>query len=92
MRGDAASYATGPLAASGKFIGSSARPGIADRDEIDIARENYAGFVDVELDINDAFLVAAALRYENYSDFGGNVSGKLAARYKITDSFAVRGS
>ncbi|WP_353199520.1 TonB-dependent receptor [Sandarakinorhabdus sp.] len=92
MRGDAASFATGPLAASGKFIGSSARPGIADRDEIDIARENYAGFVDVELDINDAFLVAAALRYENYSDFGGNVSGKLAARYKITDSFAVRGS
>ena len=92
MRGDLAAYTTGPLATQGKFIGSSARPGIADRDEIDIRRENYAGFVDAELDFNDAFLVAAALRYENYSDFGGNISGKLAARYKITDSFALRGS
>ena len=92
MRGDEAAYATGPLATVGKFIGSSARPGIADRDEIDIRRENYAGFVDAELDFSEAFLVAAALRYENYSDFGGNVSGKLAARYKFTDSFAVRGS
>lgn len=91
-RGDPASFATGPLATQGKFIGSSARPGISDRDEIDIQRENYAGCVDAELDVNDAFLVAAALRYENYSDFGGNVSGKLAARYKITDSFAIRGS
>ncbi len=92
MRGDLESYITGPLAVSGKFVGSSARPGIADRDEIDINRNNYAGFVDAELDFSDAFLVAAALRYENYSDFGGNVSGKLAARYKITESFAVRGS
>lgn len=92
QRGDLASYVTGPLAAQGKFIGSSARPGIADRDEIDIRRQNYAGFVDAELDFSDAFLVTAALRYENYSDFGGNVSGKLAARYKLTDSFAVRGS
>ncbi len=91
-RGDLASYVTGPLAAQGKFIGSSARPGIADRDEIDISRSNYAGFIDVEADFSDAFLVAAALRYENYSDFGGNVSGKLAARYKLSESVAVRGS
>jgi len=91
-RGDVASYVTGPLAAQGKFIGSSARPGIADRDEIDIKRNNYAGFIDAEVDFSDAFLVAAAVRYENYSDFGGNVSGKLAARYKLTDSFAIRGS
>jgi iron complex outermembrane recepter protein len=37
-------------------------------------------------------LVTTALRYENYSDFGGNLSGKLAARYKLTDALAIRGS
>ena len=30
--------------------------------------------------------------YEDYSDFGDNVSGKLAARYDFTESFALRGS
>ncbi|MEJ7673846.1 MAG: TonB-dependent receptor [Chitinophagaceae bacterium] len=38
------------------------------------------------------FLVATALRYENYSDFGSNLSGKLASRYKIGKNFAIRGS
>ena len=42
--------------------------------------------------MSDAFLVTTALRYENYSDFGGNLSGKFAARYKITDQVALRGS
>jgi outer membrane receptor protein involved in Fe transport len=33
-----------------------------------------------------------ALRAEDYSDFGSNLSGKLAARYDFTESFALRGS
>ena len=32
------------------------------------------------------------MRVEDYSDFGSNVSGKLALRYDFTDSFALRGS
>jgi iron complex outermembrane receptor protein len=27
-------------------------------------------------------------RYEYYSDFGGNIAGKLAARYKFSDKFS----
>ena len=34
----------------------------------------------------------SALRAEDYSDFGSNVSGKVAARYDFTESFALRGS
>jgi iron complex outermembrane recepter protein len=91
-RGDLASYQIGPLALSGRTSGSNGRPGYAPADENDLSRSNVAAFFDVELDFSDAFLVTTALRYENYSDFGGNLSGKLAARYKLSDALAVRAS
>jgi iron complex outermembrane receptor protein len=91
-QGSPESFEVGPLASEGKDIGSSARPGIADIDENDLSRSNTAFYVDVEKDFSDKFLLAAALRFENYSDFGGNLSGKLAGRYKLTDNFAIRGS
>ena len=37
-------------------------------------------------------MVQYAIRYENFSDFGSTVNGKLAARYRFTDAFAVRGA
>jgi len=89
-RGSLQSYDAGPLAANGKDVGSSARPGIQDDNELD--RSNIGVYADVELDVTDAFLVATAVRFENYSDFGGNISGKLAARYKLTPTVSVRGS
>ena len=63
---------------------------MAPADEIDISRTNVGAYVDVETDINDALLIATALRFEDYSDFGSNLSGKLAARYKLFDAFALR--
>ena len=92
IRGSPESYAIGPLAASGKATGSNGRPGYSPDDETDITRSNIAGFVDVEADLSDALLLTAALRYENYSDFGGNLSGKFAGRFKLTDDLAIRGS
>jgi iron complex outermembrane receptor protein len=91
-QGSLASYQVGPLALSGKAVGSSGRPGIAPADEVDLSRTNVGAYVDVESDITAALLLATALRYEHYSDFGSNLSGKLAARYKLTDNFAIRGS
>ena len=91
-RGSLESYQVGPLAFGGRAVGASGRPGIAPEDEIDISRTNVGAYVDVESDISDSLLVATALRFEDYSDFGSNLSGKLAARYKLTDAFSVRGS
>lgn len=91
-RGDPASFAVGPLTASGRTAGSNGRPGFALADENDISRRNIAAFIDLEADISDALLLTTALRYENYSDFGGNLSGKLAARYKLSAAIALRGS
>ncbi len=91
--GDNASYAIGPLAlSSGKTPGSSGRPGIALADRTNKSRTNFAVFIDIESDFTEKILVAAAGRYENYSDFGSNLSGKLATRIKFTDNFAFRAS
>jgi len=89
--GSPESYQVGPLAEEkGKDIGASARPGIQDAN--DLSRSNVGIYADVEADISEALLLTGAVRFENYSDFGGNLSGKLAARYKIKENFAVRGS
>ena len=58
---------------------------------IDENRRAIGVYLDLESDITDRLLVSAAVRYENYSDFGGNVSGKLVGRYKLTDALALRG-
>ena len=93
IAGDEAASAIGPLATTkSKTPGSQGRVGIGKEDERYRGRSNKAVYVDVESDITKNFLVAAALRYENYSDFGGNVSGKLATRLKLTESVSIRGS
>lgn len=90
--GSPESYEVGPLAVLGKDVGSSSRPGISDEDKNDLNRSNAGIYADLEADITKKLLLALALRYENYSDFGGNLSGKLAARYKIDDHIGVRAS
>jgi iron complex outermembrane recepter protein len=89
-QGSAASFQEGPVV--GKATGSSGRPGIATSDETKVNRSNIGAYVDVESDITDKILFAGALRYENYSDFGNNISGKLATRVKLNEQFALRGS
>ncbi|PCJ86481.1 MAG: hypothetical protein COA54_08610 [Thiotrichaceae bacterium] len=55
-------------------------------------RDNYAAYIEVEKDFTDDWLVQAALRYEDFSDFGDTINGKLATRYNVNDSTAIRGS
>ena len=35
-------------------------------------------------------MITAAVRAENYSDFGGTVNGKLATRYQISKAIGIR--
>jgi len=79
-----------PNASTGS--GSSGFTGIKVEDAGAFARDNVAVYADVEWDISDALLVQMAGRYENFSDFGSTSNGKLAARWRLTDSFALRGA
>ncbi|CAL4867506.1 Vitamin B12 transporter BtuB [Asticcacaulis sp. MM231] len=88
--GDVQSYALGPLTT--KLAGAQGFGGFQPSNVVNEDRNNIGVYADVAADVTDRFSFDAAIRAENYSDFGDNVSGKLAARYKLTDSFAVRGS
>lgn len=72
--------------------GSSGFRGIEPKNAGDFKRDNVAIYADVEHDVSDQFLVQYAARYENFSDFGGTLNGKIAARFRVNDAFALRGA
>ena len=78
--------------ASYKDGGAQSFPGFSPLNEVNKQRHSIGVYTDIEADITKKFLVGFALRYENYSDFGNTINGKLSTRYKITDNFFVRGS
>ncbi|MCE2391346.1 MAG: TonB-dependent receptor [Proteobacteria bacterium] len=55
-------------------------------------RYNTSFYLDLETDLSDAFSVGAALRFEDYEDFGSTTKGKLAGRLRLSDSFGLRGT
>ncbi|MBF9141961.1 TonB-dependent receptor [Hymenobacter properus] len=67
-------------------------PGYQPQDATNKSRTNLAGYLDFESDITEKLLLSLAGRAERYSDFGSNVSGKVAARYSILDGLALRGA
>jgi iron complex outermembrane recepter protein len=72
--------------------GAQVFPGFRPANEVDENRHAIGVFVDMEANLTDNVLGSVAVRAEDYSDFGNNVTGKLALRYDISDSFALRGS
>ncbi len=75
-----------PGTASNGFAGTS--PAIAG----EFSGSNYAAYVDAEYDVNEDFLLAAAVRYEDFSEFGTTTNGKLAARYNLNSRITLRGA
>ena len=72
--------------------GSQGFPGFRPSDEVNASRTNVGGYIEGALDITKAWLLDAAVRLENYSDFGFVNTYKLATRYKLTSDFNIRGS
>lgn len=72
--------------------GSDSFAGIKPEEVVDVSRDNKAAYVTLDYDISDAFLVGAAARYEDFSDFGSNFTWKLNSRYKIGSNGAIRAS
>ncbi|QMU31258.1 TonB-dependent receptor [Adhaeribacter radiodurans] len=78
--------------ASGRAGGAQVFPGYQPANAVNENRNVFAGYLDIETDITDKLLLNAAGRYEDYSDFGGNLAGKLSARYKFAEFFSLRGT
>ncbi|WP_395945148.1 TonB-dependent receptor plug domain-containing protein [Brevundimonas sp.] len=91
--GQPESYNRGPLGANTALTGGAQGfPGFQPSNEVDVDRDNFAAYADIELPITDKLTVAGAVRFEDYSDFGDTQTGKLSARYDFTPNFALRGS
>ncbi|WP_257388344.1 TonB-dependent receptor plug domain-containing protein [Tahibacter caeni] len=67
-------------------------PGFTPATEIDASRRSLGVYVDAESYVTKNFLIGAAARFEDYSDFGNNATGKLSLRYNFTDAFSLRGT
>lgn len=90
--GDISSYAIGPLVSQGFALGSNGFNGFNPRTAGSHSRDNWAVYIDAEAPFTDQFRLAAAVRHEDFSDFGGTTNWKLTGRYDFTDAFAMRGA
>ncbi len=56
------------------------------------SRDSYAAHLGLEADLTERLSAGAAARYEDYDDFGSQLSGKLSGRFAFTDAVALRGT
>jgi len=89
--GEAGSYAN-YAPNSNRPAGSQGFPGFQPRNEVKASRNNVGVYADAELNVSAKFLIEGAARFENYSDFGSNLTGKIATRLKLADAFSLRGT
>ncbi|WP_044016974.1 TonB-dependent receptor [Hymenobacter sp. APR13] len=87
--GEEASYRNYDPTKSG---GSQGFPGYQPADAIKADRDNVGAYVDAELSVTQQWLLAAALRYEHYTDFGSTLNYKVSTRYNLTEFLTLRGT
>ena len=89
--GEPGSYADfdGP---GGGNAGSQGFPGFQPVDEIESSRNSKAAYVDLEFRTTPKLLLTSAARFEDYSDFGNTVNGKVSFAYAAQPTLNLRGS
>ncbi|MBT8065664.1 MAG: TonB-dependent receptor [Gammaproteobacteria bacterium] len=88
--GDPNSYALGVLADQGFSSSSNGFGGFPNSSSAD--QDSVAVYVDLEADMTDKFTMQAAVRYEDFSEFGDTTDIKIAGIYHVTDTFRIRGA
>lgn len=84
MAGDPASYVDG---------GAQSFPGLQPSNAVEATRDNYGLYMDFEWEPIDQLLFGSAMRFEEFSDFGNNISWKINGRYLVGDNLgAIRAS
>ena len=90
-----ASFGNGGIA--GTPSGSQGFPGFApviggQKVDQQRKRDNWSAYAEIDADVTDQFTVQLAGRYEDYSDFGSDINGKIAARFEPVEGIALRGA
>lgn len=103
VAGEVASYACGKANGDSSFpsviddnafaeCGFQAYPGLRPKGVNSTDRNSYAAYIDLEIQLNDSWLLGSAFRYEDFSDSGDDLVWKLSSRYDFDDDFAIRGA
>jgi len=93
VRGELASYVDGGhVDRNGDDApgGSQVFAGFAPSDEADEDRTNFGVYADLETNLTPQVLAAVAGRFESYSDFGEQFTGKAALRYQPSSQLTLR--
>lgn len=90
-------FITGAGATAFAAPGSQVFPGFQPRiGGVDVtlpnSRENVSLYAEIDADISTAWNIQVAGRFEDYTDFGSTLNGKIATRLELFDGFALRGA
>ncbi|HEX4910010.1 MAG TPA: TonB-dependent receptor [Permianibacter sp.] len=67
-------------------------PGWTPEQANDLERDSQAVYAEASMELTDSFRLEAALRHEDYDDFGTDLSQKLAAYFSVSEQLALRAS
>ncbi|TDN56816.1 iron complex outermembrane receptor protein [Azoarcus indigens] len=92
--GDEASYTNGGLSNSsnGIPVTASSSAGLMPIDGGTVDRNVKGAYLGFETDITEKLQIGVTGRYEDYSDFGDTVNGKVSGRYEVNKALAFRGT
>jgi len=76
----------------GRTSGAQVFSGFHPKSALNKSRRNVALYADFEQEFGPKLLTEVAGRFEHYSDFGSNLSGKASARWKVFQDIALRGA
>jgi iron complex outermembrane recepter protein len=96
--GDPASYALGPLAApssayplgQGFSTSSNGFGGFTPNSAGKNSQSNTSYYIDLESDVTDALTLQAAVRFEDYDDYGETTTYKVGGLWRLTPTFSLR--
>ena len=92
VEGQRESYQIGPLAAQGFTAASNGFSGFSPIAAGTWDRANVAAYVESEVRPIDNWLVALAVRGEDFEDFGSTLNYKVATNFGVTETMKLRGS
>ncbi len=92
VAGQKESWSIGPLATQGFSSGSNGFNGFPDIAAGTWDRSNASIYTEAEYYPLENWLLGAALRHENFDDFGSTTNYKLATNYGISDDLKMRSS
>ena len=81
--GQQESFDIGSLAPQGFSAASNGFPGFSNLAGGQFTRRNVAAYIDGEWEPTDRLLLGAAIRFEDFDDFGTTTNGKIAANWRI---------